>query len=175
MKKLTKLQHTILGGWFSKIRQVIVALWRLLRCRPELIHSPTLTLPEPSILTPIMGSSLPVALIYLPFHPTDSRTQINPVLPSYVQPSSKEASCSPSSSRRTPAVHLKEPQALSATSSYPRASDVPSHDPDTGGTTKALLSGTPPTEHCHLTEPLRTLLRCNTLANPPGTHTMSIA
>lgn len=172
MKKLTKLKHTVLGDWLSRIRQVMVVLWRLLRCSSELIHSLTLTLPEPSILTPIMGSSLPVALIYLPFYPTDSHTQINPVLPSYVQPSSKEASCSPSSSR-TPAVHLKEPQAFSATSSYPNASDVPSHDPDTGGTTKALLSGTLLTEQCHLTEPYSEVT--NTLASPPGTHTSSIA
>lgn len=77
----------------------MVALWGLLRSSPELIHSLILSLPEPSIPMPIMGSSLPVALIYLSLHPTDSHIQINPVLPSYVQPSSEVTSCSPSSSK----------------------------------------------------------------------------
>lgn len=75
------------------------ALWRLLRSSPELIHFLTLTLPKPSILMPIMGSSLPVALIYLSFHPTDSHTQIKPALPSYVQTTSSVASRRPSSSK----------------------------------------------------------------------------
>ena len=68
MKMLTQLQVSVLGCWLSRLRQVMVALWRLLRCSPELIHFLTLTLPEPSILTPIMGSSLPMALIYPPFY-----------------------------------------------------------------------------------------------------------
>lgn len=137
----------------NRTRQMMVAVWRLLASSSELVHSLTVTHPKPCVLIPIRGPSLPGVWMHLP-HPRHRQLPPDKLcLPSYAQPHSKVASCSPSFSKELQLFIWREHQAINAISSYQQASDVPPHDPDTGGTTKALFPETMPTEQCHQTEP----------------------